>query len=366
MVRKQRKPARVKAWVDPDMARRWRKFKRKFGYLFWIQSMNVGDDDAWYELIKGKEPDLSHEPVIPKTPEEYVEIAKNRREIYFQLFRGFTEPTRGLVEEIIDGTFSDKVEKSCDALFKDSRIEEGLGIISKFMEKFKDTPTKKLWDKLDREHSAVFYDGYFPWISTYESIYLSEKQTMGDVTQEVKDLYRLADLYVALRFGNDPPDDLKIEMEFMFRMCEEELKAWKAGDRELAVEYLRMQKEHLTKHMAEWIPYLCDDLIKEEFKAGLGEKFHIGEEVAREYKEGVVEMDFYRGLAPITKAVIEHDYNQVEAMIGAVDALDSERIIKLCEGIEEKDISKERFHLVRKEEMTEADKPYVPPHPDLV
>jgi TorA maturation chaperone TorD len=325
--------------------------------------MLVKDEAEWYDLIKSREPNLSYEPITPESPEEYVKLLENRREIYFQLFRGFTDPTQKLVEEIMNGSFPESIKNACSNLFRDSRIDEGLELISKFREKYKDMKIKKLWDNLSGEYLAVFYDGLMPWICGYESIYLGEKQTMGDVTQEVKDLYRMADYNIALRFGNDPPDDIKIEIEFMFRMCDEELKAWKANNGELAIEYLKLQREFMTKHLAWWIPYFCDDLINEEFKAKIPNKYHFDEDIKQEYREGIVEMDFYRGLAPITKALIEHDYNQIEAMLTAVESLDFEEISRLCQNIPEKDLTKENFHLVKTEDMTEADKPYVPPHP---
>jgi TorA maturation chaperone TorD len=355
--------ARIKTWTDPDMGRVWKKFEKKHGYLFWIQSMNVKNEEMWQELIKGKEPNLNHEARVPSTPEEYIEIEESRREVYFQLFRGFTEPSEKLIEDVMKGDFSRRIEESCSRLFQDPRIEKGLDTISGFVQNFKSIPLRKLWDNVDREYQAIFYDGFVPWISTYESIYLSEKQTMGDCTQEVKDLYKIAGLCVALRFGNDPPDDLRMEMEFMFRMCEEELRAWKEKKKEIAIDCLKVQNEMLRMHIAEWVPYLCDDLANEEFKSNLGKKFHPDEETIKKYEEGVVEADFYRGLAFITKAVIEHDFNQVVEMLKACESLDPVLMAELCKKIKEKDISKEKFHLIKEDEITEADKPYVPPHP---
>ncbi len=361
-----RKPTKVKSWMDPDLEKKWKKFKKKHGYLFWVRSMNVRDDDEWYELIDGIEPDVSHSPKVPKTEEEYVEILKSRREVYFQLFRCYTEPTKTFLAEILDNSFSTNLDSSLKTLFDDPRVRDGRDLITMFVEKFGQMPFEKVYDSFSREYMTIFYDGFFPWLSCYESIYRSEKQLMGDCTQEVKDLYKLAGYQVAVRFGNDPPDDLKLEMEFMFRILEEELSCWKSGNKDMAIEYLKLQREHITKHMIEWIPYLCDDLINMEFKANIAEKFHYeDEEYRKAYREGVVEADFYRGVGPITKAMLEHDYAQVDTMLKVAVDMDVQAISKLCQDIPKKDVSKEHFHLVKFEEMTDRDRPYLPPHPNV-
>jgi|GEM_PF-1323967 TorA maturation chaperone TorD len=361
-MKKDRSTVKVKAWLDPDLRKKWEKLNKKHGYLFWVKSMLVSDEDEWHDLIRGREPNFSHVPQIPNSPEEYVKLLKKRREIYFQLFRSFTDPSLELVKDILSGTFSEKIRDAC-SIYNDSRVEEGLNLISKFVERFRGAKVKKLADDLSGEYLMVFYDGLMPWVCCYESIYLSEKQTMGDSTQEVKDLYRMASYNVALRFGNDPPDDIKIEIEFMFRLCDDELKAWKRGDKELALQYLKLQREHITKHMAQWVPYFCDDLVNEELKSKIADKYNFDEDIKREYREGIVAMDFYRGLGLITKTIIEHDYTQVEAMIKAAEQLDYSSISKLCMSVPEKNMLKENFHLVREEEMIKEDYPYLPSSP---
>lgn len=351
MAKKGRKPTKVKIFLDPDLAKEWKKYLGKYPYLFWIRSMNVNNDDEWYELIKGREPDLTHVPTVPKNAEEFLKITEARREIYYQLARCYTQPSEELVKDIMRGSFSDSI-KNCS--FNDSRAEEGLKLVSRFIQKFQGTPIEELLDNLGREHLTIFYDGYFPWISCYESIYRSEKQIMGDVTMEVKNSYADAGFAISLRYGNELPDDLKLEMEFMYRLCELEISAWKSGDREAALRYMRLQKDFLTQHMLEWIPYLCDDLCNPEFKLGLGKKLHYEEEMARKYKEETVEADFYHGVALITKSMLEHEYNQIDAMLGAAGKLDANEISKLSKNIREKNASKEIFYLeARRTQFTE-------------
>lgn len=360
MPKKLRKPTRVKDWMDPDLARQWERSKKKYPYLFWVQAMTVRNDEEWYDLIEGKGPDLTHEAKIPMNPKEIVEIAKARREIYFQIARAFARPTKELVEDIVNGKFSDTLRGSLAVLFNDSRVEEGLDKIAEFIEKFRTTSIENLYGNFDNEYLTLLYDGWLPWISCYESIYRSEKQIMGDTTMEVKHGYNDAGYVISLKHGNDPPDDVKLELEFMFRLCDDGIEEWKKGNS--AEEYLKMQQEHLKNHMIEWIPYLCDDLYKEEFKVDLGKKFHYDEEIARRYEEEVVEADFYRGMAKITKAMLEHDYNQIDAMIKEARNFDIAEISKLCKNIRRIDTAKEQFSLEPKA-VAEDYIPYVPKHP---
>lgn len=363
MTREQRKPTKVKGWIDPDLAKTWEKFLKKYPYLFWVRSMNVRNDDEWYALIKGREPDISHPPKIPESPEEYAAIAAARRDIYFQLARAFAAPTKELVDEVIKGYFTESIKKSAVILFNDQRINEGIKLISAFADKFRNMQTDKLWDNLDREYQTVFYDGFFPWISGYESIYRSEKQVMGDTTMDVKNCYMEGGYGISLAHGNNPPDDLKLEIEFMYRLCELEIDAWKNNSKEKAVANLGMQKRYLHEHMMEWIPYLCDDLVCPEFKEGLGQKFHFDEEIREKYKKDTVEADFYRGLGYITKSLLEHDYNQIDAMIGAAEKI--EAITRSMREIKPKKASKEMFGLISAEKITEKDVAYIPEHPDF-
>ncbi len=165
---------------------------------------------------------------------------------------------------------------------------------------------------------------------------------------QVQRSYREAGFAISKERGNDPPDDLKLEMEFMYRLCELELQAWKNRDKQAALKWLNAQNSFLREHLIEWVPFLCDDLTKQEFKAGVGRKFHRSEEEAQRYVACIVEMDFYRSLGFITKAMLEHDYNQLEAMLGAAQTLSEEEIFSRAASVEEQDASGERFSLVRK------------------
>lgn len=341
---KTKSPSYVKAFLDPDLVREWERFAKDCPYLFWVQAMNIKSTEDWKRFLKDKRPKLDHQPRLPKGPGEFVDLARARRNLYFQLARSFTEPTESLVRDLLSSTFYRDLEANLGVLLEDPRVGEGLAILREFLEIFKGAEPERLLEDLGSEHLTIFYDSYFPWLSCYESVYRSEKQTMGELTAMVSRSYGEAGFTPLATYGRDPPDDLKLELEFIYRLCEAELGAWRVGDKPKALEHLRLQKEHIHLHLVEWVPHLCDDLTKPEFKLGVGRKFHREGEAAERYK-GIVEFDFYRAMGHILKPLLEHDYAQVEAMLAAAEHLSPGEVSARAAGVEPIPTAGERFYL---------------------
>lgn len=335
----------IKTFIDPDLRKEWKKFLKKFPYLFWVQAMNVEDEKEWRELVKGREPDLSHAPCKPETAAEFASLVTARRDAYYHIARCFAEPSRAFVEELLNGGFPGAFEACLKPFVPENRTRDGFTLLREYLLTLRDQKPGKVLRRLREEHLTIFYDSFFPWLSCYESVYRGEKQIMGDLTAMVKDSYRNAGFYLTGKYGNDPPDDVKIELEFMYRLCEEELGAWRKGDKELALGYLEMQRNHLHEHMVEWIPYLCDDLLRPEFRKGVAEKFHRIPEAGR---DEIREFDFYRAVAAITKAVLECDYNQVEAMLDAGRKLHVSEVSRELRDRRALEVSTERFALEKR------------------
>lgn len=343
MSKKRANPSYVKAFIDPDLAKEWKKFQKKYPYLFWVRAMNIKDAKKWREFLKGKEPDLECAPVLPGNAREFAELATARRNAYFHIARSFSEPSRAFVEALLNGDFASSVESSIGTLVPESKTKEGLELLGEYLSHIKGERQDKVLERLRTEHLTIFYDSFFPWLSCYESVYRGEKQIMGDLTAMVKESYEKAGFHLTGEYGNDPSDDVKIELEFMYCLCEEELESWRKGDKGAALGYLEMQRKHLHQHMIEWIPYLCDDLLKPEFRKGVTKKFHSTIEV----REGIREFDFYRAIGAITKGVLECDYNQVQAMLEAGRGVDESEIMPHLQGTRKADTVEERFALVK-------------------
>jgi TorA maturation chaperone TorD len=333
----------VKAFIDPDLAEEWKKFQKKYPYLFWVRAMNIKDAKKWREFLKGQEPDLKCAPVLPGNEREFVEVATARRNAYFHITRSFSEPSKAFVEALLKGDFTSVLESSVGAFVPESKTMDGLKLLREYLSHIKGESQDRVLERLRDEHLTIFYDSFFPWLSCYESVYRGEKQIMGDLTAMVKESYEKAGFALTGEYGNDPSDDVKIELEFMYRLCEEELESWRKGDKGAAMGYLEMQRKHLHQHMIEWIPYLCNDLLKPEFRKGITEKFHRTIDV----RKGIREFDFYRALGAITKGVLECDYNQVQAMIEAGRDADEGEIMSSLQSTGKMDIAEEKFALVK-------------------
>lgn len=332
----------VKAFIDPDLRKDWKKFLKKFPYLFWVQAMNIEEEKDWIALVSKRKPDLRVEPRVPVGAADYAAISKARRDVYFCLARSFSEPSIGLVNDLQNESFLEVLDRGMQLFVPSSRTQEGLKILREYIIAVKNEDKRKLLRRLRGEHLTIFYDSFFPWLSCYESVYRGEKQIMGDLTAMVKDSYRFAGYSLTGEYGNDPPDDAKIELEFMYRLCEDELQSWLSGDKDAVLSYLDMQRFHLWDHLIEWIPFLCDDLLTPEFREGVVEKFQKHSDLQRKKSK---EFEFYVSIATLTKAVLESDYNQVATMGRIAREIDADEVAKGLHGTEPIDTSTERFAL---------------------
>ncbi len=344
----------VKWYFDPDDMKKWKKLREKYPYLLWIEIMNIRDKKAWRKWAKNYLPNIDHEPRIPNSEKEFVEIQTARRNLYFNAARSFTEPSEPFCREIYTKELFDELKNSLDTFIVDNRVNEAFRLLEQFHEKFSSLDFKKFVQTMKDEHFTIFNDAFLPYIADYESIYRSEKQIMGDTIDEVKAFYRAIGFEVSRAYGNDPPDESKIELEFMYRLCELELNAWREKEFEAARNYLLFQKDFLYWHLIQWIPLLCDDVFNPEFKVFLGGKFFRGAEYIEKYRREITETDFFRAMALITKVLVEHDVNQVKAMIDSLENLDMEKIAEEAKKVEPKNIENEIFYLIPKYEVAKS------------
>jgi TorA maturation chaperone TorD len=338
----------VKAFLDPDLAKEWKKFARDYPYLLWVRIMNIKDVKEWKAFIKGRGIRKDRKAVSVGETEGYAQICRSRRDLYWEMTRTFTGPSPSLAGDLLFGALQDRLERAWRVFSHPEEVKETLGTLSALRERMEGRDIEALSQDLRDEHLKIFYDTFFPWLSCYESVYRSEKQIMGDSTMEVKDAYREAGFRVSTRHGNDPPDDLKLELEFMYRLCEEEIAAWKAGEKEEALRLLEYQKRHLVEHMVEWIPFLCEDLIRPEFRKGVSQKFHAEEEGRKRY-QGVMEFDFFRAMGLLLQTLLEADCTQIGPLIEFARSADPEEMKAEVAKIPEIDSSGEILYLEREE-----------------
>ncbi len=340
----------IKWYFDPELAKDWKNLLKKYNYLFWIHAMNVKDKDHWIALIENRKPNIQRTPATPHDAKSYAELATARRDAYFQIFRAFTEISPALAEEVLSGEYMEKLRSALGKLIPENLLEEHFLALERFRNAFADMKPKKFRRELEAERFTIFDDDLMPYISGHESVYRSEKQIMGDLTAEVKNLYREAGYILDKSRGNLPPDEAKLELEFAFRLLEDEIEAWKAGDREKALLALERQKKFIHEHMILWLPYLFDDVANDDFKVGIALKYHGDVRDVEKYKsEEIVEMDFYRAMAKLAKLFLEHEYKQVEEMLNAASNLSEEELSAAFASVDKMDTSGESTYFLRAE-----------------
>ena len=93
-----------------------------------------------------------------------------------------------------------------------------------------------------------------------------------------------------------PPDFIGCELDFMRQLCTSECAAWSESDRRTALNYQGLEHTFLRDHLMCWVPRFCEALLMQ------------------------TKLDFYRGIACLTKGfILNEGYRVTELMewIGA-------------------------------------------------
>lgn len=76
--------------------------------------------------------------------------------------------------------------------------------------------------------------------------------------------------------------------------CLNEGEAWQAGSADKALEYLEAGRDFLRNHVMPWVPGFCEKMY-----------------------EGA-ELDFYKGIARLTRGFVEYDHRLADQQLGKV------------------------------------------------
>lgn len=149
-----------------------------------------------------------------------------------------------------------------------------------------------------RGHSA------FP----YESVYTSpDKLTMQEARDEVVKIYREEDIDRADGV-TEPEDHIAFELEYMALLCQKAIEAIDGDDWSLVQDYLKKQSEFLERHLTNWVPDFCRDLL------------------------AAAELDFYKSTAHLTRGFLELEQETIPALMGEVDEYTHYRGKLSCDG----------------------------------
>ncbi len=157
-------------------------------------------------------------------------------------------------------------------------IEEDENIMSFF-------PTYRTWSKRKKFDTKTLIEQYLNVDFTnlfllhlipYESFYTREDQMMetgGD--NPVQALFNDFDFRVELDKARVmAADHVGVELEFMYKLCESELKALENEDYEAAAEIAKIEYDFMKEHIVEWVPMF---LINVKNEAGTAFYFDVAD-----------------------------------------------------------------------------------------
>jgi TorA maturation chaperone TorD len=88
----------------------------------------------------------------------------------------------------------------------------------------------------------------------YESAYIDPEGWVSPwVIAQVEEEYTTVGLAISKR-GNELPDHVAVELEFMSFLCGQEAETWESKDEETAIQVLRSQAGFLDRHLLRWTP----------------------------------------------------------------------------------------------------------------
>jgi putative dimethyl sulfoxide reductase chaperone len=125
-------------------------------------------------------------------------------------------------------------------------------------------------DTLQIDHARLFIGPYKLLAPPYGSVYLEDGVLMGNSTINIEDFYRQEGMEAS---GEDVPDHITAELEFMCVLIGREIEAVEAGQIDTTRDYRRKQKMFLGVHIGAWIAEFADRIqqnAQTEFYKTLG------------------------------------------------------------------------------------------------
>lgn len=213
----------------------------------------------------------------------HIEIAEARSQVYGLLSALYLElPSLKLLQSVFDAEF-ERQFSSVASKFEAGEMKEGLKLIASFVAAFKEQPREEVLKHVAIDRTRLFR-GVSPQYSPpapYESVY-RDGRLWGKSTVEVSQTYGRLGVKLPEAW-TEPPDFIGIELDLMRLICLSEREAWQTDCAGKALEYLEAGRDFLRKHIAQWVPGFCEEMYNR------------------------AELDFYRGIALLTRGFVEYD-----------------------------------------------------------
>lgn len=151
---------------------------------------------------------------------------------------------------------------------------------------------EELHKEIKVEYARLFFGPKRIPASPYESVYRTVKKHMfGETTIQVRRLYENAGLEIEKK-NNVPDDFIGFELEFMYYLSYETVKAIKDENEEMLEKLLKYQNHFLKEHLTVWIGKFTKNIVDN------------------------TTIDYFKVTANCINGFIEDDYNFLSNLLG--------------------------------------------------
>jgi TorA maturation chaperone TorD len=178
-------------------------------------------------------------------------------------------------------------------------MREGLRLIQAFIRASQDKPIEELKTDLAVERTKLvrgIKPGYGP-PPPYEGVYAATaEEALGHAVLNIKNIYAESGVVLPEEV-HDQPDFIGFELDFMRHLAEREAQAWADDKMEEVILVTKKEQAFLVEHILAWIPRFCDLMFEQ------------------------AQLDFYRGIARLTKGFVESEAHTVAELVNQVQAV---------------------------------------------
>ncbi len=227
---------------------------------------------------------------------QYLTAAMNNRSVIYNFLSRMYE--KEITSELLKEMFNEKSPiLKIEGLqeIPDDELKDGLEKLSNYLRGLKERDLEEARLELAVEYANLFLGikGKPPHPS--ESAYRSEDHLiMQEPMDEVLHAYWDAGVNKEKKF-TEPADHIAVELQFMAYLCRKTAEALGRNEKDNALKYLKMQRDFLRNHLSLWVSSFVKDILE------------------------TAEVDFYKGIAIITKRFIELDNSMINDMLKAVE-----------------------------------------------
>lgn len=188
--------------------------------------------------------------------EETKQINQVRGSIYTLLSQCFMQPSRELLNSILDGSLNEAFQGTL-GLTEDKKVIQKLTEFKDLSIQSQKLPYEEVLLDMKAEYSRLFVGPGHVLVPPYESVYKTKDDdnkigvVMGDSAVAAKRFYRRAGLELSDDF-KDLPDHITLELHFMGHLCTMQIERAEGSEKEQE-SVQRMQVDFLKTHLGSWI-----------------------------------------------------------------------------------------------------------------